>query len=77
MSYRVELFRPTESVRASPKWWQNFVVAIGADWQGLPDDLSQYGVRFECTRNSFGNPTVRYAVFESETDYLMFVLRWS
>ena len=75
---RILLFKPNEEV---PRWWLNF---LHSDLPaGVPSTVEQinplllpFNARFSVntTKKGFG---CRYLHFNTRSEYLMFVLRWS
>ena len=75
---RILLFKPNEEV---PRWWLNFLhsdlpAGVPSTVEQINPVLLPFNARFSvnATKKGFG---CRYLHFNTRSEYLMFVLRWS
>ena len=76
MTHRVRVFNSVTEIREP--WWDKFIVAHGGfgEDDGKLNQILEIHNAVDDLPDENGNES-DYIIFDSENDYLMFVLKWS
>jgi hypothetical protein len=83
MKHKIKLFSShIDDNHVMPVWWRNFIYHLhlhredDEEAKKVNEALKPYNARFRTTikRSPYG---IRYVTFDSEEDYVLFILRWS